>query len=172
MGLKDDLIKAKVEGLKVQGINPIDIDIGKGSAIEVECEFMKEAIAKFLTSVDFTITELRAPVIIEDFKIPDQNVNIKSQVTYLTYPGGSPGPASVLMGAMGGATLAKLDLAKDSNVVSRDFNINAGGGLVSTGYVYIGEDPDSQSSFDVDEEDGQREFTTVKLFREDIEELL
>ena len=60
----------------------------------------------------------------------------------------------------GGATLPGLDLAKDA------------GALESTGYVYIGEDPEAQDSFDVEDEDGQREFTTVKLFREDIEELL
>ena len=172
MGLKDDLIKAKVEGLKVQGVSAIDIDTGEGSAIEVECEFMKEAIVNFLTNIDFTITELKAPVIIEDLKIPDQNVNINPQVSYIPYPGGAPGPAVPVQGAMGGATLAKLDLDKDSNVSSADFNTNSGGGLESTGYVYIGEDPDTQGSFDVDNEDGQREFTTVKLFREDIEEFL
>ena len=53
-----------------------------------------------------------------------------------------------------------MDLGKDS------------GGLESTGYVFIGEDPDSQDSFDVDDEDGQKEFTTVKLIRDDIEDLL
>ena len=53
-----------------------------------------------------------------------------------------------------------LNLGKDS------------GGLESTGYVYIGDDPESQESFNVDDEDGQRNFTTVKLFREYIEDLL
>ncbi len=60
----------------------------------------------------------------------------------------------------GGAKLTGLDLGKDE------------GGLESTGYVFIGEEPDSRDEFDVDEEDGQREFTTVKLIKEDIEELL
>ena len=60
----------------------------------------------------------------------------------------------------GGAKLAGLDLGKDA------------GGLNSAGYVYIGEDPDSQDGFDVESEDGQRENTTVKLSVEDIEELL
>ena len=60
----------------------------------------------------------------------------------------------------GGAKLAGLDLGKDD------------GGLEAHGYVFIGEDPDTQESFDVEDEDGQREFTTVKLFRDDIEELL
>ena len=44
--------------------------------------------------------------------------------------------------------------------------------MISDGYVYIGEDPDSQESFDVEDAAGQREFTEVKLFREDIEDLL
>ena len=60
----------------------------------------------------------------------------------------------------GGAKLAGLDLGKDE------------GGLESTGYVFIGSDPDSQDAFDVEDEDGQREFTTVKLIRGDIERLL
>ena len=41
------------------------------------------------------------------------------------------------------------------------------GGLQSTGYVYIGEDPETQDSFNVDDEDGQRKFTTVVLNEED-----
>ena len=60
----------------------------------------------------------------------------------------------------GGSTLPGLDLGKDD------------GGLEGAGYVYIGEDPDSREGFDVEDEDGQRVYTTVKLFREDIEGLL
>jgi len=36
----------------------------------------------------------------------------------------------------------------------------------------VGDDPESQSVFDVDDEDGQRQFTTVKLIREDVEDLI
>ena len=43
------------------------------------------------------------------------------------------------------------------------------GGLNSTGYVYIGDDPDSQGSFDVDDSDGQIEFTKVKLIKDNID---
>ena len=46
------------------------------------------------------------------------------------------------------------------------------GGLQSDGYVFIGEDPESQDAFDVDDRDGQRDYTEVKLFRDDIEDLL
>tara|TARA_A100001515_G_C4516377_1_gene191899 strand:+ start:195 stop:713 length:519 start_codon:yes stop_codon:yes gene_type:complete len=172
MGLKDDLIKAKVEGLKAQGANPNDIDTSNGSAIEVECELMKEAIVNFLTNVDFKITQLKAPVTLENFRIPNQNVNIKPQVTYIPYPGGAAAPAIPVQGGTSGATLARLNLEKDSNVTSIDPNVNSGGGLDSTGYVFIGEDPETQDSFDVGDEDGQRLFTNVKLFREDIEEFI
>ena len=60
----------------------------------------------------------------------------------------------------GGAFLPNIDVEKD------------GGGLNSTGYVYIGTNPDSQDTFDVDDRDGQRDYTEVKLFRDDIEDLL
>ena len=50
--------------------------------------------------------------------------------------------------------------------------VGQGGGLISNGYVFVGEDPESQNSFDVSDSDGQRSFTQVKLFRQDIEELL
>ena len=59
-----------------------------------------------------------------------------------------------------GANLPGLDLGKDV------------GGLESTGYTFIGGDPDSQDGFDVTDTDGIRDFTAVELFREDIEDLL
>jgi len=60
----------------------------------------------------------------------------------------------------GGAELAGFDLTKQE------------GGLQSTGYVYIGNDPDSQGGFNVDDEDGQRDFTTVRLLDEDARKIL
>ena len=57
MGLKQDIINAKVAGLLVNGIDEEVIDTSKGSAIEVESELIKEAIVNFLTkmgSLDFT----------------------------------------------------------------------------------------------------------------------
>ena len=59
-----------------------------------------------------------------------------------------------------GVTTHDIDISKDA------------GGLESTGYVYIGSDPENQSKFNVTDEDGQRDHTTVKLIREDIEDLL
>ena len=58
-----------------------------------------------------------------------------------------------------------------ADMIGLDINKNAGG-LQSTGYVYIGEDPDSQGSFDVEDEDGQRQFTTVKLLKEDARKII
>ena len=40
MGVKDDLIKAKVESFKIQGTSEDDIDTSAGSAIEVEAELI------------------------------------------------------------------------------------------------------------------------------------
>ena len=72
---------------------------------------------------------------------------------------------------MAGSTeTKKIDISK--SIDRRPPNVSTTGGLESTGYVYIGEEPESQQGFDVEDEDGQREYTTVKLFREDIEEVL
>jgi len=185
MGLKQDLIDAKVKAAKDSGITT-PLDTKAGSIIEREAHYTTEAIAKFLTEADFTITQLKAPVIVEDLRTPAQSVDVKMDTllgdkapilkTLKKVGGMIPGVGSVvnelidkLEGAIkmavkpllkDGATLPGLDLGKD------------GGGLQSTGYVYIGEDPDSQGAFDVDDKDGQRDFTTVKLFKEDIEGIL
>ena len=64
-----------------------------------------------------------------------------------------------------GATLRGLNMSKDGRQ-------GIMGGLISDGYVYIGEDPDTQEAFDVSDSEGQRDHTEVKLFNDDIEELL
>ena len=184
MGLKDDLIKAKIEGLKLSGAREKDLDeaLQPGSPLEIQAEMEKEAIAKFLTEASFKVTELKAPVKLEQLSTPDQPVDLAVETLL-----GDKAPiidtlrkvAPIVPGldkaiealedelkkvitplVKAGATLPGLNLGKDS------------GGLESTGYVYIGDDPESQESFNVDDEDGQRNFTTVKLFREDIEDLL
>tara|TARA_Y100000361_G_scaffold93719_1_gene83677 strand:- start:1752 stop:2309 length:558 start_codon:yes stop_codon:yes gene_type:complete len=185
MGLKQDLIQAKVKAARESGIET-PIDTSAGSIIEREAEYTKEAIVNFLTKSNFTITQLKAPIVVEDLKTPDQGIDIQLETllgdkapilkTLKRVGGLIPGAGTVVNKLVdqlesaikqavqpllkGGATLPGLNLGKDS------------GGLQSTGYVYIGEDPDSQGSFDVEDEDGQREFTTVKLIREDIEDLL
>jgi len=181
MGLKDDLINAKLSMIDASGGDADKVDTSPGSPMDVECELTKEAIVNLLTQADFTVTQLKAPVIVESLKTPEQPVNIELDTLLAEYVPllkvlkkiGDPLGLGKLIDELetqiekaitpvlqGGAKLAGLDLGKDS------------GGLESSGYVYIGEDPDSQDSFDVDDEDGQRDFTTVKLIREDIEDLL
>ena len=160
MGLKDDLIKAKVEGFKIQGKSEDEIDTSIGSAIEVLSELEKEAIVNFLTQCEFRVTQLNANVVLEDFSIPPQQGDVLPSVT-TTGVGNAGAPvASNVTNGTNGVLTKTIDVAKDL------------GGLESTGYVFIGSDPDSQNEFDVEDEDGQRVFTTVKLFRDDIEDLL
>jgi len=183
MGLKDDLINAKIEKYKSQGIDENMIDTSDGSSIEREAEATKEAIANFITEANFTVTNFKAPVILEDFKIPDQPVNVGLQTLL-----GDKKPIldalrklASIVGPQGTAIVDALEneiedavkplLEGGATAPGPDINKKSGG-LESSGYVYIGEDPDSQGGFDVEGEDGQREFTTVKLFRDDIEGLL
>tara|TARA_A100001515_G_scaffold122714_1_gene106283 strand:+ start:677 stop:1231 length:555 start_codon:yes stop_codon:yes gene_type:complete len=184
MGLKQDLIDAKVKAAKEMGVT--DLDTSNGSFIERDAHYTMEAIANFITSANFSITKFNAPTVVEEIKTPDQSVNLapttllgdkKPILDTLKSIGGTiPGAGkvvnelvdklesalekAVLPIVKNGATLPGLDLGKDA------------GGLQSTGYVYIGEDPDSQNSFNVEDEDGQRNFTEVKLFRDDIEDIL
>ena len=164
MGLKDDLIKAKVESLKLQGIEEKNINTAPSSPIAVEANLIKEAVVNFLTKCEFRVTQLKANVVLEDFSIPPQQGDVLPQVMSIDipYPAGAPAAAVPvpLQGGTNGVLTKNINIGKDF------------GGLESTGYVYIGADPDSQDAFDVEDEDGQRQFTTVKLFREDIEGLL
>ena len=197
MGFKQDLIDAKVKAAKDNGID--DLDTKPGSFIEREAEYTKEAIVNFLTECQFKITKLNAPVIVENLKTPDQTIDVKKDtilkdkdplfktITQIgnLIPGAGP-QVSALMNQVelatetnveiirvDGATLPGLNLSKDGrNTFKRKQRLGQGGGLISDGYVYIGEDPETQESFDVTDEDGQRDFTEVKLFRQDIEDLL
>ena len=179
-GLKWDLLQAKVRAARDVG-QPAP-DISEGSYAEREAHYSARAIINLLRKADLSITQLKAPVVVEELRTPEQPVNIELDTLLAEYVPilkvlkkiGSPIPGidkiidqletaiekAITPYIEGGAKLAGLDLGKDE------------GGLESTGYVFIGENPDSQGAFDVEDEDGQREFTTVKLFRDDIEELL
>ena len=166
MGLKDDLIEAKVQALLLQGVDPNNIDTSNGTAIEVEANLMTEAIVNFLTNVEFKITQLKANVVLEDFKIPQQRGDILPTVQSIDIPYPAGVPAAAVPVPLNPSSL-------QNGVLTHAFDIDKDfGNLESTGYVFIGEDPDSQGRFDVEDESGQREFTTVKLFRDDIEEFL
>ena len=179
MGLRQKLIDAKVNASKEAGITE-PLDVSPNSYIYLEADKTARAILETLSEANLTITQLKAPVVVESLKTPDQLVNIEletllgDKAPILKALRKLPVPAigeiidkleSELEKAItplleGGAKLTGLDLGKDV------------GGLESVGYVYIGEDPDSQDGFDVEDEDGQRENTTVHLSVEDIEDLI
>ena len=199
MGLKEDLIKAKVEGLKASPTyNPnIQIDTSSGSMIEREAHYMSRAIIRALMDADFRVTKLNAPVVLEDIKTPDLPVNVELETLLGEYKPvlkmlrklGDPLGLGELIEKLedeiaaaitplleGGSTLPGLDLAKrgdrDDDEGTENSRFNRIGSLESTGYVYIGEDPDSQDQFDVSDEDGQQQYTTVKLLEDDARKIL
>ena len=175
MGLKTDLIDAKKEGLRGSGANEEAI-LQAQEVLEVQTQLEVEAIVTFLENAKFRITNLAANVILEDFKIPPQPADIEKDVKVasgIPTQGQAPGRTTStgnLEGKRNGVRTKKIDISK--SIDRKPPNVSTTGGLESTGYVYIGEDPEEQSQFDVTDEDGQKEFTTVKLLRDDIEEFL
>jgi|TARA_B100000287_G_C20350283_1_gene669498 hypothetical protein len=181
MGLRTDIIEAKKKAAVESGGTPLQVNVGDKSYIDLEAKYIEEAIINFLSNSNFRITQLKAPIVLEDLKTPDIGVNVKLDTLLGEYqpilktlkkiadPLGLGGAIDSLAGEIekavkplleGGATVPGLDMKKDD------------GALQATGYVYIGEDPDSQGGFDVSDESGQKEFTTVEFFRDDNEELL
>ena len=165
MGLKQDLLDAKVEALKLAGApEPIPTE-----ALKLQIELETEALMKFLTTCEFRITQLNAPVVVEDFKIPPQQGDVLPSVVANS---GLTTFVPMTM-ALGGIPVLSTIQNGTNGVLNKAIDINKDfGGLQSTGYVHIGQDPDSQDSFNVEDEEGQRDFTTVKLIRDDIEDLL
>ena len=185
-GLKENLITAAIESAKNSGVKEEDIDTTKGSPIDIQAQLTVDAIVNFLTQCEFTITQLKANVIIEDLKTPDIPINLELETLLgdkapllkaLKEIGGLiPGGSEVV-----GLIVDRLELAIQKAVeplleaAGRVPGINMSkesGGLEATGYVYIGENPESQDEFNNEDEAGQRQFTTVKIIKEDIEELL
>ena len=176
MGLKDDLLEAQLQASFDVGL-PDPPDLSDGSYAERLAHYQTEAIINFMKESEFTITELKAPVVVESLKTPDQAVNIKletllgDKAPILKALRKLPIPAigevidkleSELEKAItpllqGGAALAGLDLGKDD------------GGLESLGYVYIGDEPDSVDDIDVEDEDGKIQNTTIKWIAENNE---
>ena len=168
MGLKQDLIDAKIKAAEETGITT-PLDTSNGSYIEREAEYVKEAIISFLTQAEFRITKLNAPVTVEELRSGDLDVNIELDTLLGEYqpvlkilrqigdPLGLGGTIDTLEGEIKKAITPLLQGgAKLPFGIGKDLN-----GLESKGYVNIGEDPDSIDNFDVEDEDGQREFTTV-----------
>ena len=73
MGLKQDIIKAKLEAIKAQGGNPLTVDTSKDSPTEIEARYITEGIINFLTheELHFTVSSLKASLDIEEFKISE-----------------------------------------------------------------------------------------------------
>tara|TARA_R100000995_G_scaffold64910_1_gene33972 strand:+ start:34 stop:576 length:543 start_codon:yes stop_codon:yes gene_type:complete len=180
MGLKDDLLEAQLNASADVGL-PQPPDLSDGSYGERLAHYQAEAIVNFMKNSEFTITELKAPVVVETLRTPDQPVNIEldtllaeySPVLKLLHKIGDPlgvgGIIDKLEGEIekaitpllqGGAKLAGLDLGKDD------------GGLDAIGYVYIGEEPDSVDDIDVSDEQGQTTNTTIKFIVENNQDVV
>ena len=160
MGLKDDLIQAKVDGMAAGGVNPLDIDISKGSPIEVECEVTKEAILNFLNNADFRVTDLKAPVVLQSFNHPAK---------VLKKIAGLVGAGSLLDATESQMKKATSPVA-EGGVTQAPPNLDVNSGLDAHGYMFVGDDdPGSSDSFDVSGEDGQKVYTQVKFFRDENE---
>jgi len=180
MGLKADLLDAILQASADAGVEEPP-DLSDGTFPERLAHYQTEAIVKFLTEAEFRITQLNAPVVVEKFKIPEQLVNVELETLLGEYGpilktlkkiGDPLGLGSLIDSLEGEIEKAVTPLLKGGSILPQ---LNLGkddGGLESTGYVFIGEPPDSEDDFDVEGEDGQREFTTVKLIREDIEDIL
>ena len=186
-GLKENLINGKLAALKESGVDIKTVDTSRNSYIEREAEYTKEALINFLTHPEckLTITNLKTPVVVEKFKIPDKPINIFIETLLgqfqpvlkalrkLANPLGLGGVIDDLEGELQKAL--KIVLQNPGNVPainqSKDGD-EEDGGLECTGYAFIGDDPISQEEFDVEDEIGQRDNTSVKFIRDDIENIL
>ena len=159
MGLKQDLIDAKKEGLKLSGATKEAIQQAE-NVLDAQAQLEVDAIVNFLTKCQFRITQLQSNVVLENFKIPAQQGDVLPSVTVTT----TGGPGNVSKGDLG--------------VITKDIDVAVGGGttgnLESTGYAFIGSDPNSQGNFgSINSPDGSElPQTSVELFKDDIEDLL
>tara|TARA_Y100000996_G_scaffold280664_1_gene221419 strand:+ start:2127 stop:2714 length:588 start_codon:yes stop_codon:yes gene_type:complete len=185
-GLRENLITAAKESAKVSGLKEEDINTAKGSAIDIQTKLTVDAIVNFLTQCEFTITQLKANVVIEELKTPDIPINLELETllgdkapllkTLKQIGGLIPGGSDVVNQIVDRLELAIQKaveplLEAAGRVPGIDMSKESGG-LEATGYVYIGEDPETQDEFNTEDEEGQRRFTTVKIIKEDIERLL
>ena len=159
MGLKTDLIDAKKEGLRGSGANEEAI-LQAQEVLEVQTQLEVDAIVTFLENAKFRITNLAANVVLEDFKIPPQQGDVLNTVQSAGVGNaGLPVNSRVINGTSGVLT-KDIDVSKIAGST---------GILQSTGYAFIGGDPDSQEGFNVSNEDGQKNHTEVRFFRDDNE---
>tara|TARA_A100001391_G_scaffold32244_2_gene17304 strand:- start:2692 stop:3282 length:591 start_codon:yes stop_codon:yes gene_type:complete len=185
-GLRENLITAAIESAKISGLKEEDIDTTKGSPIDIQAQLTVDAIVNFLTQCEFTITQLKANVVIEELKTQPIPINLELETllgdkapllkTLKQIGGLIPGGSQVVEQIVDRLELAIQKavepLLEGAGEVPAINITKESGGLEATGYVYIGEDPESQDEFNNEDEAGQRQFTTVKIIKEDIEELL
>ena len=185
-GLRENLITAAIESAKISGLKEEDIDTTKGSPIDIQAQLTVDAIVNFLTQCEFTITQLKANVVIEELKTQPIPINLELETllgdkapllkTLKQIGGLIPGGSQVVEQIVDRLELAIQKavepLLEGAGEVPAINITKESGGLEATGYVYIGEDPESQDEFNNEDEVGQRQFTTVKIIKEDIEELL
>tara|TARA_A100001391_G_scaffold118312_2_gene80241 strand:- start:607 stop:1206 length:600 start_codon:yes stop_codon:yes gene_type:complete len=186
-GLKENLINGKLAALKESGVDIKTVNTSRNSFLERDAEYTKEALINFLThpECNFTITEIKAPVVVEKFKIPDIPLTIfidtllgqfQPVLKALRKLANPLGLGSVIDELEGELEKAIRTVLQNPGFVpsinqSKDGD-EQDGGLESTGYVYIGDDPNSQDDFNVEDEVGQRDFTSVRLIRDDIENII
>ena len=75
-GLRENLITAAIESAKISGLKEEDIDTTKGSPIDIQAQLTVDAIVNFLTQCEFTITQLKANVVIEELKTQPIPINL------------------------------------------------------------------------------------------------
>ena len=179
MGLKKDLVEARKAGLLAAGATKVDTS--PGSPIDVECTMQTAAISKLLTNANFTVTDLKAPVIVEDFNIPEQKVLVSIDTLMAEWKPvldvlrkiATPLGISPLIDELEELLQSIFEPITETGYKTIQIDTNKNNGaLKSTGYAFVGDDPNSQDSFDVDDRFGQRIFTKVKLLPEDIARLL
>ena len=69
MGLRTDIIEAKKKAAVESGGTPLQVNVGDKSYIDLEAKYIEEAIINFLSNSNFRITQLKAPIILEDLKV-------------------------------------------------------------------------------------------------------
>ena len=151
MGLADDIKKAFVESM---GSDNEDVELSELQDIQLEkqSELLSKAIIDFLQKQEFTVTQLKASVVLEDFKTATP-LNVK-----VVTPPGQP----VLVAGSAGATTAPVTgTVTDPLKLSNNGSVQ-GGRLDATGYAWIGNNkpPDHET------EQGKNDFndnTLVKL---------
>ena len=151
MGLADDIKKAFVTSM---GADNEDVELSElqDKQLSKQSELLSKAIIDFLQKQEFTITQLKASVVLEDLKTAAP-LNVK-----VTTP---PGQSVLVAGSAGATTSPVNGVVTDSLNLSNNGSTQ-GGRLDATGYAWIG----NNKAPDHDTEQGKNDIndnTLVKL---------